>query len=146
MRLSLREELIDRYHLPDSDAVLVGRAELLAPPDRELLKAVLVHGQRPSAVADLLRQPANRIRQRLYRLCRRLTSGEFLAAARAISYLDKSDGEWARLYFCERRSQRELAELFELAPHRVRRRVEDVSSKVEAIRHLFQITRQGSGR
>jgi DNA-directed RNA polymerase specialized sigma24 family protein len=144
MRLSLREELIDRYHLPDSDAVLVGRAELLAPSDRELLKAVLVHGQRPSAVAALLRQPANRLRQRLYRLCRRLTSSEFLSAARALSYLDKADAEWARLYFCERRSQRELAEQFQIAPHHVRRRVEDIASKVAAIRHMFERTRQSS--
>ncbi|MBT3277951.1 MAG: hypothetical protein HN909_04980 [Phycisphaerales bacterium] len=145
MRLPLREELIDRYRLPDSDAILVGRAELLAPRDRELLKAVLVHGQRPSAVAAMLSEPANRIRQRLYRLCQRLTSAKFLSAARALSYLEKTDAEWARLYFCERLSQRELSERFELPAHRVRRRVEDLASKVEAIRRLFQLTRRGTG-
>ena len=78
MPLPLRENIYRVRNLPRTDAVLMGRAELLSPEDHDLIEAVLIHSQSTGAVSRMMNVSPRVIRKRLHMLGRRLTSRKFL--------------------------------------------------------------------
>ena len=141
MAISLRENICRAGKLPRSDAVLMGRAELLKTEDHDLLEAVLILGQSTTSLARLMKTTPRDIRYRVGRLCRHLTSRRFLDAARALPYLDKETGELARLRFCQGASHRELCCRFNITWHRLRRRLDHLAAQIETIRRMTRVER-----
>jgi DNA-directed RNA polymerase specialized sigma24 family protein len=136
--LTLREDLVESSDLPRSDAVLQGRAEFLAPADRDLVVAVMIRGQPATELARLMESSDRAIRRRVNRLCRRLTSKPFLRAVRALRFLAEDEAKVAQLYFCHGLSQRRLARALGLSVHQLRRKLDHVSAKIDAIHRLSQ--------
>ncbi|MFP3937088.1 MAG: hypothetical protein ACLFVW_02010 [Phycisphaerae bacterium] len=138
MPLSLQENICRKKELPADEEVIRGRMELLSPPEKELLEAVLVRGQSASSLARIMGVRPRTLRDRVRRLSRRLTSREFLDAARALQYLPAEDAELARLYFCQGLSQRALAKRLGITAHTLRRRLDRVSAQISAIRRMHR--------
>ncbi|MFA6135288.1 MAG: hypothetical protein WC869_14850 [Phycisphaerae bacterium] len=145
MAISLRENLCVAERLPRSDSVLMGRAELLKRPDRDLLEAVLVRGQSVAALARIMGADPRSLRVRVRRLGRRLTSRRFLDAARALPYLGKEEAELARLRFCQGATLRELCDHFNVSWHCLRRRLDQVSAQVATVRRMTGLDRRAEG-
>lgn len=142
MAISLRENVLEAHEMPRSDAVLQARAEFLPPKERDLLLAVLIRGQPAAEIGRLCGVNDRTIRQRVYRLSRRINSRAFLRAVRAMNYLDSPEAEIARLYYCHGLSQRKLAERLNMTPHEARRSVNAVAAKIDAI---LRMTRRSAG-
>lgn len=136
MALSLRESLAVAVDLPKTDAVLMGRAELLAPADRDLLEAVLVHSQPTALLGRMLGVSPMAIRKRVHRLCKRITSKRFLEVARTLSYLNIEDARIARLYFCQAVPQRTLAKQLGITQHHLRRKLDHIRAEVATLHRL----------
>lgn len=141
MGLPLNENIACVRDLPRSDAVLMGRAELLAPRDRDLMEAVLVHGQRIGALARLLGVEPRSLRARVERLGRRMTSRRFLDAARALPYLPPTEAALARARYCQGLSHRELCGKFRMRHHELRRRLDRLSARIDTLRRMRRAVR-----
>ena len=138
MPLSLRESIAQTREIPRSDAVIMGRAELLAPADRDLIEAVFLRNQSAASLARIMGIPERRLQRRVHRLMERLTSPEFLDAARALDYLAEMDARIARLRFCQGLPLRRIALMLNLSYHRLRRRVDRISAQIAALRKFQQ--------
>ncbi len=145
MALTLRENICSARKLPKDQDVLMGRAELLCSDDRELLEAIMIRGQTVGSVSHMMGMSPRRVANRVRKLSARLSSRRFLDAARALRYLSRSDATVARLRFCEGLSERQLSQKLGLSPHAVRRRVDQLSAQIAAIRRLGPV-RNRSGR
>jgi len=120
----------------------MGRARLLSDNDRDLVRAVLVHGQSAPVVARLTGQTARAVRGRVSRLTRRMTSRAFLDAARALPYLEPGDALLARLAFCQRLSHRRLCLELKLTRHTLRRRLDRLAAQIQTIRRMSRDARK----
>lgn len=138
MPITLKESIAQKVDTPDSEAVLMGRAELLAREDRDILQAVIVDGQPASRLARLMDISASQLRKRVHRLCRRLASPEFLTVARSLRFLPHNERLLARQYFCEGLSQRDLAAATGESLHTIRRRLDRVRAKIAALTSIQQ--------
>jgi DNA-directed RNA polymerase specialized sigma24 family protein len=136
MPLSLKESLCESEDLPRSDSVLMGRAELLREDERDVFEAVMIHGQPTASLARMMKVTPAALRKRVHRLAKHLVSEEFLSAARALPYLDRDDAKLARLYFCQRRSQRDLAVQLGMSMHTLRRRLDQLRAQIRTIRRI----------
>ena len=136
MALSLRENICNARRLPQDHQLLVGRAELLVLEDRLLMEAVLVHGLTLVTVSRMMGMSPRRVANRVKRLSRRLTSREFLNAARALHYLSEQEAALARLRFCAGLSERKLAQKFGLSVHIVRRRLDRIRAQIAIINRV----------
>lgn len=136
MALSLRENIYKGRRLPRDVDLLIARSELLSQSDRELMEAVLVRGQTVVSVARMMGISARRVGNRVKRLARRLTSGEFLDAARALPYLPPKDAAVASMRFCEGLSKRKLAARLGVSQHILRRRLDRIGAQVAMIRRI----------
>jgi DNA-directed RNA polymerase specialized sigma24 family protein len=146
MVCKLRRNLTERMRLPKNDSVLLGRAELLSPLDRDLVKSVFIHNQPPSVAARMLNLDVRLIRSRLYRLGERLTDPTFIQVARAMRYLNEEEKNLARLHFCQRFSQRELSRLLGMKHHDVRRQLDKLAEKIGVIRKVQESVVERSRR
>ncbi len=146
MPLPLRENIYRARNLPRTDAVLMGRAELLRPEDRDLVEAVLIHSQPTAAVGRMMNVDPRAIRKRLHRLGRHMTSRRFLDAARALPYLSEEKAELARLHFCQGMAQRQLAERLGMSNHAIRRELDRLSAEISAIGRMRHSVRAPVGR
>ena len=142
MALSLRESIVSARRLPRDAAVLAGRAELLAPEDRELVQAIVVNGQTATSVAAIAGLSARTVINRVKKLAARMASRTFLDAARAMPYLDQADAGLAALKFCSGLSDRKIAERTGLSAHAVRRRLDKIGAQIAMIN---RIRRAGGG-
>ena len=138
MPLALKENICRAHRLPRNDTIIMGRAEMLASEDRDLVEAVLVHGQPTRLVAKMMGIGPRVVRKRIYILGRRLTSRRFLDAARALQYLPPEDAKLARLRFCEGATQRQLSARLDVSLHVLRRRLDRISAEITTIRRLFR--------
>jgi len=136
MALSLQEKLHRGGRLPSSEAVLLGRARLLARLDADLIEAVVVRGQPTRVVARLMGLKARAVRDRVNRLVRRMASRSFIDAARAMPCLPPADAELAKLRFCEGHTQRGLCQRLGLTSHELRRRLDRVTAQIETISRM----------
>ena len=136
MAVALRESVQRAREVPQSLAVLRGRAELLTDADRDLLEAVLVHGNPTESLARMLGVSCSAVRKRVRRLMRRLTSPSFLDAARALPYLEKADADLARLYFCEGASQEDAALSAGITRHQLRYRLARLRAEIAVLSRL----------
>ncbi len=114
----------------------MGRAELLAREDRDLIEAVLIRCQPTAAVGRMMKLDPRVIRKRVHRLGRRLTSRKFLDAARALPYLTGEDGKIARLYFCQGIAQKRLSEQLGISEHTLRRRLDRISAEIATVARM----------
>ena len=142
MALSLKENIARVRKLPRDSAVLMARAELLAPGDKDLMEAILLRGQTVASVARMMGVTARAVSNRAKRLAARMTSRRFLDAARALPYLDDEDAKLASMKFCGGMSERSLAEKTGLSPHVVRRRLDRITAKITMIRNIQQASGQ----
>ncbi|MBI5722411.1 MAG: hypothetical protein HZA50_00490 [Planctomycetes bacterium] len=136
MPLSLRENICESHRLPRDEEVLAGRMELLEPKDKELLEAVIINGQPTRLIASLMNKSPQHIRNRVYRLSRRLASRRFLDAARAMPYLSPADAQLAKLHFCQGVAQRQLARQTGMTIHAVRRSLDRLAAAIATIRSM----------
>ncbi len=142
MALSLREGILCAGKLPRDDHLIMGRAELLSTEDRDLIEAVMIHGQSTDALAGLMGVSGRTIRRRVERLVRHLASREFLQAARALPYLAEDDARLARLAFCQQRSQRWLARHLNMTSHCLRRRLDQLAARIETLHKVMSRQRR----
>ncbi len=142
MALSLRENICNARRLPQDQQLLIGRVELLLLEDRLLIEAVLIHGLTVVTVSRMMGISSRRLANRVRRLSRRLTSREFLNAARALYYLPPRDAALARLRFCAGLSERKLAQKFELSVHIVRRRLDRIRAQIAIINRVRRQRRE----
>ncbi len=141
MPLPLRENIYRVRNLPRTDAILMGRAELLSPEDHDLIEAVLIHSQSTGAVSRMMKVSPRVIRKRLHMLGRRLTSRKFLDAARALPYMSEDKAELARLHFCQGIAQRQLSERLGMSNHAIRRELDRLSAEISAIGRMSRNSR-----
>jgi DNA-directed RNA polymerase specialized sigma24 family protein len=136
MPVQLKDSVHKAHRLPRTDSVLMDRAELLAPADRDLLEAVLIHGTPTTMLSRMMRISCASLRRRIHRLTRRLVSKEFLDAARAIPYLEPDDGTLARQVFCEGTSQRELVGVMGVSMYHLRYRMMRLRAEIAVLARL----------
>ncbi len=136
MSIQLRENILSARKLPRTDSVLMGRAEFLAPEDRDLIEAVLIRCQPAESIGRMLKVRPRIIRKRVHRLGRRIASRKFLNAVRALPFLSDEDAELAKLYYCRSLSQRRLCDDLELTTHALRRRLDRLSAKIDMITRI----------
>lgn len=137
MPLTLREDIAQVKTMPRNDDVLAQRSELLSRVDRDLIEAIVVRGQSVGTMARLMGVTPRALRQRVLKLSRRMLSEPFLSAARALPYLETSDAAIASAAYCQRLSQRELCVQFNLTWHALRRRLDQISARIDTIRRLM---------
>lgn len=142
MTLSLKEGILCAGKLPRDDQVIMGRAELLSTEDRNLIEAVVLHGQTAESLARLMGVSGRTIRRRVERLMARLASREFLQAARVLPYLAEEDARLARLAFCQQRSQRWLARHLNVTSHCLRRRLDQLAARIETLHKVMNRQRR----
>jgi DNA-directed RNA polymerase specialized sigma24 family protein len=133
MSLPIRDSLARRRALPCDEEILLGRAELLARPDRDLLLAVWVHRGSAQLMAHLAGCHVQTIRRRVRKLLKRIQGDSFLAAARALPLLPARQGQIARLHFCQGASLRQTATACGLSLHEVRRHVHEIRGAMAGI-------------
>ena len=133
MALAIKEHICRGYHLPRSDAVLKARAEFLGQNDRDLVEAVLIEDQPVDVVARMKGMTIRTLNHHLHRLGRRMASSQFVQTIRSMSYLDPDDARIARRCFCQSASQRKLAVELGLSVHALRRRLDQVRARIDAI-------------
>jgi len=136
MALSLRESVLSSGRLPRNDDVVLSRAELLAPVDRDLIEAVFIRGQSTRSLARLMGLTPRGVRDRVNRLTRRMGSRKFIDAARSLPYLSAEDAEIAKLRFCQGVRLRGLREKFDVTEHAIRRRLDRVEAEIRAINRM----------
>ena len=136
MALSLRENIYKARRLPRDADLLIARSELLSRSDRDLMEAVLARGQTVVSVARMMGVSARRVSNRVKRLTRHLTSGDFLDAARALPYLPPKDSAVASMRFCEGLSKRKLAARLGVSQHVLRRRLDRIGAQIAMIRRI----------
>jgi len=146
MPLTLKESIMRSTDLPRDEQVLMGRATLLARRDRELLEAVLIKGQSAPTLAGMMGITPRAVRRRVNRLAERLTSRAFLDAVRALPDLPPEDAELVRLRYGYGLSYRQLMSRLGLSWHVVRRRLDRISAKIEAIRWVSRRRAAGAGK
>ena len=134
MALSLRENIAQVRRIPRNDDVLMGRAELLRERDRDLVEAVMLHGQSAVAMGRLMGVSHRSVRSRVQKLCRHLCSRRFLDAARALSYMSPADAKLTQLRFCAGMTLRQLSAELGLTEHHIRRRLDRLSAQIAMIR------------
>jgi hypothetical protein len=144
MTARIKEHLCDARRLPRSDAIIMGRAELLDTKDRDLIHAVFLHGQPVSAVARMMGLSPRAVRGRLHRLSRRLTSQRFLQAARAIDHLDPEDAHIAKRWFCQRATQKQIARELGLTRHALRRRLDRIWAQIALLARQRRVRRSSA--
>jgi len=140
MSIQLRENILSARKLPQTDTVLMGRADFLSPADRDLIEAVMIRCQPTESLGRMLKVRPRVIRKRVHRLGRRLASRKFLDAVRALPYLSDENAELAKLYYCQSKPQRTLCEELSLTTHGLRRRLDRLSAEIATI---TRIRRQG---
>ncbi|MCK5113842.1 MAG: hypothetical protein KAR11_03685 [Phycisphaerae bacterium] len=138
MPIPLMESIHKTQKLPRTDSVLMGRAELLAPGDRDLIEAVLIRSQPTVSLGRIMNVDPRRIRRRVHRLGKRIISKKFLDAARSLAYLGEPEAKLARLYYCQGIPQRKLAAQLEMSPHQLRRKLDKLSAEITAISRMRQ--------
>ena len=136
MPILLRESIHKTQKLPRSDTVLMGRAELLAPGDRDLIEAVLIRSQPTVSLGRIMNVDPRKIRKRIYRLGKRIISRKFLDAARALAYLEEEEAKLARLYYCQGIPQRKLAAKLQMSAHQLRRKLDKLGAEITAISRM----------
>jgi DNA-directed RNA polymerase specialized sigma24 family protein len=142
MPLSLKESICRFRKMPRDSAVLAGRAELLAPGDRDLIEAVLVNGQSASGLARIMGVTPRMVRKKIRRLSLHLISRRFLDAARSLPYLPPEEATLARLHFCSGLTQAQLCGRLRLSPHCLRRRLDRLSAQIATISQLQRAAKQ----
>jgi DNA-directed RNA polymerase specialized sigma24 family protein len=146
MPLSLREHICRARKIPRNEELLMARAELLLPADRDLVEAVFVHGQSAVSLARLLGVKPRAVRRRVHLLAKRMASRRFMDAARALPYLDEGDAAIAKMAFCQHVSQREIARQAGLTRHEVRRTLDRLTERISMIRRLSRPEELLAGR
>ena len=136
MQLQLREDIAHVKRLPRNDDVLAQRSELLSRVDHDLIDAIVVRGQTVGAIARLMGVTPRSLRERVFRLTRRMTSEPFLSAARMLPYLEPADAAIAAAAYCQGLSQRKLCKQLNLTSHALRRRLDRISARIDTIGRL----------
>lgn len=133
MTVSFQEYMSNQSHLPRDEQVLIGRLELLEEFDRELVEAVVVRGQPTRALSRLMGKSQRFIRQKVLSLTRRISSGEFLAAARSLPYLPPDERLIVKRHFCQAATIRQLCAETGLTLHRLRRKIDQLRAKMTVL-------------
>ena len=136
MALPFKDNIYRNRQMPRSDAVLMGRAELLMAEDRDLIEAIFILGQSTEVLGRMQSVSPRQIRTRAHRLAKRLTSRRFLDAARALSYMAKPDAKLAQRRFCQGATHRQLCHEFDLTCHGLRRTLDRISAEIATISRM----------
>jgi DNA-binding CsgD family transcriptional regulator len=136
MALPLRDGTCLAKEMPLVDDRVLGRAELLAEGDRELIEAVLVRGQSAASVARMMKARPRTVQSKVRRLTRRLTSRPFIEAARALPFLSPRDAVLARMRYCQGATCKSLCQGMKLTLHQVRRNLDRIAAQVETISRI----------
>lgn len=133
MAVSFRESVCRTRAWPVNEDLLIRRAKLLPPKDRDLMLAVFLRGQTAGSLARLMGEDAWVIRRRLIKLSRRMTSRSFTGVLKTLPYLTPPDAELARLRYCQGTPVCELAARLDVSPHLLRRQLDRISAQIVAI-------------
>ncbi len=133
MTLPLRDGICLAKEKPLIDDRVLGRSELLAEGDRELIEAVLVRGQSAASVARMMKARPRTVQARVRRLTKRLISRPFIEVARALPFLSPRDALLARMRYCQGATYKSLCQGMKLTLHQVRRNLDRIAAQVETI-------------
>lgn len=111
----------------------MARAGFLRQRDRDLVEAVLVEGQPVKAVARMNGMTPRALRCHIYHLARLMVSRDFVQTVRAVAYLERQEAYIATRCYCHEVSQRDLAAELGLSVHALRRRLDQISSRIDTI-------------
>jgi DNA-directed RNA polymerase specialized sigma24 family protein len=146
MPITLREHICRIRKIPRNEELLMARAELLEPADRDLIEAVFVHRQSAVTLGRMLGVKTRAIRRRVHLLARRMSSRRFMNAARALPYLEYLEASIVKMAFCQHLSQREIAARTGLKRHEVRRAIDRLADRIAMIRCLSRPEELVAGR
>jgi DNA-directed RNA polymerase specialized sigma24 family protein len=141
MILSLQENIAEVRSMEVDHDLLMRRADLLSTKDRDLIEAVLVRGQSAASMGRLMGVDPRTVRKRISKIRRRISSKDFLAAARAMGYLSADDAELARLRYCQGLSHRQLYRQLAITSHALRRRLCALAAQIEMVGRMTQSRR-----
>lgn len=136
MVLPLYESICKARKLPDDEQVLCGRIDLLLPAERDLVRAILIHRQTYEAVGRLTGLGPSAVRGRYSRIRRRLTSKDFLQAARSLPYLATDSAELAKGFFCQGLTYRQLCARMCISYHEVRKRLDRTRVEIQILERI----------
>jgi len=133
MPLRLKESIFNHHRLPRNDDLLMGRAELLSERDRDLIEATVIRGLSARSIARMTGMTTSHVRAHVHKLCKRMKSRRFLAAARAMPYLTPFDALLAKLRYCQALAHRRLCRELGISYHVLRRRLDLLAVRIEMI-------------
>ncbi len=142
MSLSLRENICRVRRLPKDPQLLIGRAELLIPEDRELVEAIFLRSQTAASLARIMGSTPRKVSNRVRQLARRMSSRDFLNAARSLPYISKEDAKLARLRFCAGLSERKLARKTGQSLHVLRRKLVSIRAQITTLNQIRRASRK----
>ena len=138
MTLPLNESIARHKRLRDlrNDDLLRARCELLAPEDRDLIKAVIIHGQSVEMIARIGHISGSALRKRVRKLLKRIYSDEFIDTARILPLLNPVQSAVAKAHILQGNSIRCIANQMGLSYHTVRKTLTQVRAIIAGLKNL----------
>ena len=131
---TLQQNVLSQRRLPESDAVLLNRAQLLDDRDRMLIEAVILHGQTAEQVSRLTGIQAYWIRRRTRQLVRLITSTAFASVMRTLSSLTPEEAQIAKLRYCRGLGLMEIGRRTGITQYQLRRQLDRVRGLIVTMR------------
>ena len=117
-------------------AVIEARTALLDPEDRNLLRAVLIYNQPTKVIAQINRTSPAAVRHRVRRLIARISSPQFVGAARSLGLFNAEQAAVARCHILQAKSLQATVAATSLPYHTIRRLLTEVAGIIEGVRNL----------
>ncbi len=143
MPLTLKETCLvsaennrDKLGFLNDHAVIKARTELLDPADRNLLRAVLIYNQPAKVVAEINRIRPSAVRYRVRKLIARISSPQFVCAARSMGLFNAEQAHVARCHILQGKSLQATVATTGLPYHTIRRLLTEIAGIIEGVRNL----------
>ncbi|MDY7011735.1 MAG: hypothetical protein SVV80_13440, partial [Planctomycetota bacterium] len=101
--------------------------------DRNLLRAVLIYNQPTKVVAEINRTSPSSVRYRVRKLIERISSPQFVGAARGLMFFNEEQAAVARYYILQGKSLRDTVATTGLPYHSVRKALSEVNGIIDGL-------------
>ena len=119
-----------------NDDIIAARADLLAPEDRDLIKAVVINGQSAEMIARIAGVRGSTLRKRVRKLLKRINSPDFIDTARILPLLNPTQLAVAKAHILQGKSIRAVASETNLSYHTVRKTLTQVRAIAAGVKNL----------
>jgi hypothetical protein len=142
MPATLMQNIMEKHNLPQNDAILLSRSQLLEESDQALFKAIFIYKQNAEIVSKLTGLKGHWIRRRARHLAGVVTSKVFVDAMRAMPHMTPADAELARLHYCQGLTVAQIARRLDLTRYQIRRRLDRVRGLIATISQTSHVSIQ----